>query len=253
MFDSKRQCFKNLKIGLNKKSGHNSQGKITVYHHGGGHKICYRKIDLKYKNTHGQVVAINPDPNRTSMIALIFNSTTNRYFYRLAPHKISIGDMLYTYSRFDIHKAREIHIGDTMPLYNIPLNVPIHNIELYPGHGGSLVRSAGNFAYILKKDNSINGYAYIKLNNKRIKKLPLLCLATIGKLSNVYHDLKNYQKAGTIRNLNKRPTVRGVAMNPIDHPHGGGEGKTSGGRVSVTPWGLITKGHKTVKNKRHEE
>ena len=253
MFNLKNNYAKNLKIGLNKKSGHNSHGKITVYHHGCVHKICYLIIYFKCKNTYGSVVAIMPDPNRTSMIALIFNSTTKQYFYRLAPHQLHIGDKIRTYSCFDIHKAREIHIGDTMPLYNIPLNVPIHNIELYPGHGGNLVRSAGNFAYILKKDNYLTGFAYIKLNNKRIKKLPLLCLATIGKLSNVYHDLINYQKAGTIRNLNRRPTVRGVAMNPIDHPHGGGEGKTSGGRVSVTPWGLITKGYKTVKNKRHEE
>ena len=139
-----------------------------------------------------------------------------------------------------------------MPLYNIPLNIPIFNIETIYNKGGSLVRSAGNFAFIIKKDSDINGFAYIKLNNKRIKKIPLVCSATIGKLSNQYHDLYNYKKAGRIRNLNIRPTVRGVAMNPIDHPHGGGEGKASGGRVSVTPWGLITKGRKTVKNKNHE-
>jgi large subunit ribosomal protein L2 len=139
-----------------------------------------------------------------------------------------------------------------MPLYNIPLNISIHNIETIYNKGSTLIRSAGNFAYIIKKDSDINGFAYIKLNNKRIKKISLMCNATIGKLSNQYHDLYNYKKAGRIRNLNIRPTVRGVAMNPIDHPLGGGEGKTSGGRVSVTPWGRITKGKKTVKIKNHE-
>lgn len=246
------QNYKKIKIGLNKKSGHNSQGKITVYHHGGGNKICYRNIDFKYEYNFGKIVSIQYDPNRSSYIALVYNSTTNQYFYRLASQTNKLGDIIRTYYIDDILKIHDIKVGMAMPLYNIPLNVPIHSIELYPGHGATLVRSAGNFAYILKKDSYITGFAYLKLSNKRIKKIPLLCLATIGKLSNMYADLNNYTKAGTIRNLNFRPKVRGVAMNPIDHPHGGGEGKTSGGRVSVTPWGLITKGKKTVKIKRHE-
>lgn len=249
--------FKNKKInylisGLNKKSGRNSRGKITVYHKGGGNKINYRIIDFKRYNKQGKVVAIQYDPNRSSFIALLYNQFENKYFYILAPDNLHINDIIYSYSLDDILKTREIKIGYSMPLYNIPLNVPIHNIELSLNQGGTNVRSAGNYAFIIKKDNDLNGYAYVKLSNQRIKKIHLSCKATIGKLSNPYHDLYNYKKAGLVRNLNKRPVVRGVAMNPIDHPHGGGEGKASGGRVSVTPWGFITKGRKTVKHKNHE-
>jgi len=241
-----------LKKGLNKKSGRNFRGKITVYHKGGGHKINYRIIDFKHVNKQGKVINIQYDPNRSCYIALCYNKETQKYFYTLAPQGLKKNDIIHTYNLNNILKTREIKIGYTMPLYNIPLNIPIYNIETIYNRGSTLVRSAGNFAFIIKKDIDINGFAYIKLNNKRIKKISLMCNATIGKLSNQYHDLYNYQKAGIIRNLNIRPTVRGVAMNPIDHPHGGGEGKTSGGRVSVTPWGLITKGYKTVKNKNHE-
>ena len=241
-----------LKKGLNKKSGRNFRGKITVYHKGGGNKINYRIIDFKHINKQGRVINIEYDPNRSCYIALCYNEITNKYFYTLAPQNLKKNDNIITYDLNNLLKTREIKIGYTMPLYNIPLNIPIFNIETIYNKCGSLVRSAGNFAFIIKKDSDINGFAYIKLNNKRIKKIPLMCSATIGKLSNQYHDLYNYKKAGRIRNLNIRPTVRGVAMNPIDHPHGGGEGKASGGRVSVTPWGLITKGRKTVKNKNHE-
>lgn len=241
-----------LKKGLNKKSGRNFRGKITVYHKGGGNKINYRIIDFKHKNKQGRVIEIQYDPNRSCNIALCYNSLSKKYFNILAPQFLQKNDIIFTYTLEDILKTREIKVGYTMPLYNIPLNIPIHNIETIYNKGSTLIRSAGNFAYIIKKDSDINGFAYIKLNNKRIKKIPLMCNATIGKLSNQYHDLYNYKKAGRIRNLNIRPTVRGVAMNPIDHPLGGGEGKTSGGRVSVTPWGRITKGKKTVKIKNHE-
>lgn len=248
----KQKKIRYLICGLNKKSGHNSRGKITVYHKGGGNKVNYRIIDFKRQNKSGIVKDIQYDPNRSTFIALLYNDLTKKYFYILAPENIKLGDILYSYSIDDILKIHDIKIGYCLPLYNIPLNVPIHNVEVFINKGGSLVKSAGNYAYIIKKDNTINGYAYIKLSNKRIKKIPLLCRATIGKLSNAYHDLYNYRKAGIIRNLNKRPVVRGVAMNPIDHPHGGGEGKSSGGRVSVTPWGLKTKGRKTVRVKNHE-
>lgn len=241
-----------LKKGLNKKSGKNFRGKITVYHKGGGNKNLYRFIDFKHVNKQGRVIKIQYDPNRSCHIALMLNTTTNKYYYMLAPQNLKIGDTVYNYSINDILKNKDIKVGYSMPLYNIPLNVPIHNIELKQNKGGSLVRSAGNSAFILKKDSEINGFAYVKLSNLRIKKIPLVCIATIGKLSNPFHSLVNLRKAGMSRNLNRRPVVRGVAMNPIDHPHGGGEGKASGGRVSVTPWGLITKGHKTVKNKKHE-
>lgn len=241
-----------LVLGLNKKSGHNFRGKITVYHKGGGNKINYRQIDFKRKNLKGKVVDIQYDPNRSCLIALLYNEKNNEYFNILAPENLKIGDILYSFFIEDIFKIKDIKVGYSMPLYNIPLNVEIHNIEMFYNKGGSLVRSAGNSAFIIKKDLNLNGFAYIKLSNLRIKKIPLICRATIGRLSNPYHDLFNYKKAGTIRNLNKRPVVRGVAMNPIDHPHGGGEGKASGGRVSVTPWGFITKGYKTVKNKNHE-
>lgn len=241
-----------LKKGLNKSNGRNFRGKITVYHKGGGNKICYRIIDFKRINKGGQVKKILYDPNRSCFIALVYNKKDNKFFNILAPQDLHIGDYIYNYTLNDVFKMKEIKIGYSMPLYNIPLNTPIHNIELNQKGGGSLVRTAGNYAYILKKDNDINGFAFVKLSNKRIKKIPLVCLASIGRLSNNFHSLRNLKKAGTVRNLGKRPVVRGVAMNPIDHPHGGGEGKTSGGRVSVTPWGLITKGKKTVKNKKHE-
>jgi len=249
----KQKKINYLISGLNKKSGHNSRGKITVYHKGGGNKINYRLIDFKRLNEKGIVLDIQYDPNRSCLIALLYNDITNNYFYILSPENLKINDVVYSFSLNDILKTKEIKVGNCMPLYNIPLNVPIHNIEMFSNKGGSLVRSAGNSAFIIKKDTDINGFAYIKLANKRIKKISLKCKATIGRLSNPYHDLYNYRKAGLIRNLNKRPTVRGVAMNPIDHPHGGGEGKASGGRVSVTPWGFITKGRKTVRNKNHYE
>ena len=249
----KQKKINYLTCGLNKKSGHNSRGKITVYHKGGGNKINYRLIDFKRINKQGKVIDIQYDPNRSCLIALLLNEQTNKYFNILAPDNLKINDIIYSYTREDILKTHEIKIGYSMPLYNIPLNVPIHNIEMHCNKGGTLVRSAGNSAFIIKKDNELNGFAYVKLANKRIKKIPLICKATIGRLSNIYHDLYNYRKAGIVRNLNIRPTVRGVAMNPIDHPHGGGEGKASGGRVSVTPWGFITKGYKTVKNKNHYE
>lgn len=249
----KHKKINSLVFGLNKKSGRNSRGKITVYHKGGGNKINYRVIDFKRNNKQGKVIDIQYDPNRSCLIALLYNEITKNYFNILAPENLKINDIIYSFSLEDILKTHEIKIGYSMPLYNIPLNIPIHNIEMFYNKGGSLVRSAGNSAFIIKKDININGFAYIKLSNQRIKKIPLICKATIGKLSNPYHDLYNYKKAGKMRNLNIRPTVRGVAMNPIDHPHGGGEGKASGGRVSVTPWGFITKGYKTVKNKNHYE
>lgn len=244
--------IKTLQKGLNKKSGRNFHGKITVYHKGGGNKQCYRCINFKRNFVSGIVQNIQYDPHRSSYIALVYDPDTTKYHYILAPQDLQLNDIIYNYTVSEITKVREIKVGCSMPLYNIPLNTPIHNIELFQNQGGSLVRSAGNFAYITKKDTNLNGFAYIKLSNCRLKKIPLLCIASIGKLSNTYHDLYNYKKAGMSRNLNRRPVVRGVAMNPIDHPHGGGEGKTSGGRVSVTPWGFITKGYKTVKYKRHE-
>lgn len=248
----KVKYYKYLKKGLNKKSGRNFRGKITVYHKGGGNKKMYRIIDFKRQNELGKVLRIEYDPNRSCFIALLYNFKIHKYFYMLAPEGLKINDIIYNYKLKDILKNKDIKIGYSMPLYNIPLNIPIHNIELNKNSGGSLVRTAGNYAFILKKDLDINGFAYIKLSNSRIKKVPLVCLATIGKLSNSYHMLFNFKKAGYMRNINRRPVVRGVAMNPIDHPHGGGEGKASGGRVSVTPWGLITKGLKTVKKKNHE-
>ena len=248
----KVKYYKYLKKGLNKKSGRNFRGKITVYHKGGGNKKMYRIIDFKRQNELGKVLRIEYDPNRSCFIALLYNFKIHKYFYMLAPEGLKINDIIYNYKLKDILKNKDIKIGYSMPLYNIPLNIPIHNIELNKNGGGSLVRTAGNYAFILKKDLDINGFAYIKLSNSRIKKIPLVCLATIGKLSNSYHMLFNFKKAGYMRNINRRPVVRGVAMNPIDHPDGGGEGKASGGRVSVTPWGLITKGLKTVKKKNHE-
>lgn len=237
--------------GLNKKSGRNNRGKITVYHKGGGNKNLYRFIDYKRINVKGKVIDIQYDPNRSANIALMYNSISNKFFYILAPKDVNKNDILLSYNYKDINITKKIKNGYSMSLYDIPLNTYIHNIELHLGKGGSLVKTAGNYGIIIKKDENINGFADIKFKNKRIKKISLKCKATIGTLSNENFNLKKYKKAGKKRNLNIRPTVRGVAMNPIDHPHGGGEGKTSGGRVSVTPWGIITKGKKTVLYKKH--
>jgi large subunit ribosomal protein L2 len=230
--------FKGLTAGMNKTGGRN-HGLISSYHRGGGNKKLYRKIDFvrEILDIPGFVYRIEYDPNRSSYIALIVYKTGD-IRYVLAPEGIVVGDILLATREKDI----TIKIGNTMPLRNIPIGTKVHNIENHPFGGGSLVRAAGTSSKLIKKEDN---KATIRLKSKREIIVSLDCLATLGIVSKSEH--KNIQggKAGYTRHLGIRPTVRGVAMNPIDHPHGGGEGKTSGGRISVTPWARPTKGYKT--------
>ena len=230
-----------LTVGLKKTGGRNNTGRITSWHKGGGHKRSYRLIDFKRQrsNVSAKVERIEYDPNRNAFIALIRYSD-NVISYIIAPNEISIGDEVISGEKVDIKP------GNAMPLKNVPIGTLVHNIELKPGKGAQLVRSAGTYAQIAGKDS---GYALLKLRSGEVRMVSLECYVTIGTVSNA--DQKNTKKgkAGRSRWLGIRPVVRGVAMNPVDHPHGGGEGKTSGGRHPVTPWGKPTKGKKTRSNK----
>lgn len=243
--------FKKLVQKKTNTGGRNNMGKITSYHRGGGHKQSYRVIDFKRRNYNiiGTVVRIEYDPNRTSYIALI-SYPTKELNYILCPDGLSRGDKVVSMGDDDILSSfNEITLnkGNAMTLKNVPTGTFIHNIELIPGKGGQIVRSAGTFARLIKKDKTTS---LIRLSSGKQITLSNLCFCTIGIVSKL--DLKNIRigKAGRSRWLNKRSVVRGVAMNPIDHPHGGGEGKTSGGRCSVTPWGILTKGYKTNRKKK---
>eukprot|EP00003_Mantamonas_plastica_P020405 TRINITY_DN3294_c0_g1_i1.p1 TRINITY_DN3294_c0_g1~~TRINITY_DN3294_c0_g1_i1.p1 ORF type:complete len:275 (+),score=-145.02 TRINITY_DN3294_c0_g1_i1:208-1032(+) len=239
----KGRAVKKLTYGLPEKAGRNNSGKITVRRRGGRHKRLYRIIDFKRTlfNIPGQVQRIEYDPNRSAFIALILYKN-GLLSYILAPNELKVGDIIVSGENV------EIKPGNALPLQFIPIGTNIHNIELKPGKGGQLVRAAGTSAKLIKKGE--DGYALIKLSSGELRLIHLKCMATIGILSNLDHKNQSIGKAGASRWRNKRPSVRGVAMNPIDHPHGGGEGKTSGGRPSVTPWGKPTKGKRTRFNKR---
>jgi len=233
---------KQLTEGIAKTGGRNNRGRITSRHIGGGHKKLYRIIDFK-RNKFDSVATIERieyDPNRTAYIALI-KYEDGELSYILAPAKLKQGDKIIS-GTGDV----DIKIGNSLPLKNIPVGTIVHNVEMKPGKGGQIARSAGASVSLVGKDS---GYAQLKLASGELRIVLLSCMATIGTLSNA--DKKNtiVGKAGRNRWLGKRPHVRGVAMNPVDHPHGGGEGKTSGGRHPVTPWGKPTKGKKTRKNK----
>jgi len=237
----KGKPHKTLVKGLAKSGGRNNMGRITSRHRGGGHKRLYRVIDFRRNrlNCVAIIERVEYDPNRSSYIALIkYDNST--YSYILAPAKVKVGDKVLCSTDADIK------IGNCLPLKNIPVGTTVHNVEIKPGKGGQIARSAGTSVVLVGKDS---GYAQIKLPSSEVRLVPLKCKATIGTLSN--SDRKNaiIGKAGRSRWLGKRPHVRGVAMNPVDHPHGGGEGKTSGGRHPVTPWGKSTKGKRTRKNK----
>jgi large subunit ribosomal protein L2 len=234
--------LKQLTEGISKTGGRNNRGRITSRHIGGGHKKLYRLIDFK-RNKFDSVATIERieyDPNRTAYIALI-KYEDGELSYILAPAKLNPGDKIVS-GNGDV----DIKIGNCLPLKNIPVGTIVHNVEMKPGKGGQIARSAGASVSLVGKDS---GYAQLKLASGELRIVPLSCMATIGTLSNA--DKKNtiVGKAGRNRWLGRRPHVRGVAMNPVDHPHGGGEGKTSGGRHPVTPWGKPTKGKKTRKNK----
>jgi len=232
---------KSLLAPLNKKAGRNSYGRITVRHQGGGNKKKYRIIDFK-RNTEGaaKVIGIEYDPNRTAYIALLENEAGKKS-YVIAPDGVTAGDTLYTGANADIKP------GNTLPIANIPTGTIINNIELYPGKGGQLVRSAGAAAQLMAKEN---GMAQIRLPSGEVRLVRLDCKATIGQIGNIEHDTVKIGKAGKKRHMGIRPTVRGSVMNPCDHPHGGGEGKSPIGRPTpVTPWGKPALGYKT-RNKK---
>ncbi len=234
---------KSLLAPLSKTAGRNNQGKITVRHHGGGHKRKYRIIDFKRKKDGipGRVATIEYDPNRTSYIALI-NYVDGEKAYIIAPKGLKVGDEIMSGPEADIK------IGNALPLENIPVGTVIHNIELKPGKGGQLVRAAGTSAQLLGKEDQ---YVTIRLASGEIRRILKQCRATIGTVGNQDHELINIGKAGRSRNMGKRPVVRGVVMNPNDHPHGGGEGRAPIGRKSpMSPWGKPTLGYKTRKKKK---
>lgn len=233
---------KSLTKILKKHSGRNNYGRITVRHHGGGNKKKYRIIDFKRKmdNVTAKVIGIEYDPNRTAYIALIQYENGEKA-YILAPDGLTDGDVIHTGSHADIKT------GNTLPITNIPVGTFIHNIELYPGKGGQLVRSAGTAAQLMAKEN---GMAQIRLPSGEVRLVRLDCKATIGTVGNIEHETIKIGKAGKQRHRGIRPTVRGSVMNPVDHPHGGGEGRSPIGRPSpVTPWGKPTLGYKT-RNKK---
>lgn len=234
--------FKKLTVGKINTGGRNNYGRITSRHIGGGAKKLYRMIDFRRskQNVIATVVQLEYDPNRSAFIALL-KYEDGAMSYIIAPKGIAVGDKLESGPNADIA------VGNALPLKLIPIGSVIHNIELQPGKGGQMARSAGGSAELRGKND---GYAQIKLPSGRTRLINLDCYATIGQASNLDHKNIVHAKAGRVRNLGRRPTVRGVAMNPVDHPHGGGEGKTSGGRHPVTPWGKPTKGKKTRNCKR---
>lgn len=228
---------KSLVKSLNKSGGRNSKGRITIRHRGGGHKRRYRIIDFR-RNKDGipaRVASIEYDPNRSANIALLHYADGEKR-YILASLGLKVGDTVLSGPDADIKP------GNSLTLRDIPLGSQIHNIELNIGHGGQIVRSAGNYAQLIAKEGR---YAQVKLPSGEVRLIPQDCKATIGQVGNVGHMGISLGKAGRSRWKGKRPHVRGVAMNPVDHPHGGGEGKSSGGRHPVTPWGVPTKGYKT--------
>jgi len=234
---------KALTTSLKKHAGRNNQGKITVRHHGGGSRRKYRIIDFKRRkdDVFGMVAAIEYDPNRTANIALIHYADGEKT-YILAPEGLKVG------MRIMNGENAEIRIGNCLPLSNIPIGTQLHNIELYPGKGGQLVRSAGNSAQLMAKEGK---YATLRLPSGEMRLVPISCRATIGAIGNGDHNLVNIGKAGRKRNMGIRPTVRGSVMNPNDHPHGGGEGKTGIGRPGPsTPWGKPALGLKTRKKSK---
>ena len=235
---------KSLLAPLKKHSGRNSYGRITVRHRGGGNRRKYRIIDFKRQkfDVQGKVVTLEYDPNRSAFIALI-EYTDGEKAYIIAPEGLKVGDVVEAGPNADIKP------GNALPLKNIPVGTFIHNIELYPGRGAQLARSAGNMAQLMAKEN---GLALLRLPSSELRNVPENCMATIGQVGNTDHENVKIGKAGRKRNMGWRPTVRGSVMNPNDHPHGGGEGKSPVGRPGpVTPWGKPALGYKT--RKKHKQ
>ncbi len=238
---SKKAPEKSLLETLHRKGGRNSYGRITVRHRGGGHKRKYRVIDFKRNKTGvpATVAAIEYDPNRSARIALL-KYADGAKSYIIAPNRLSVGDTVIS------DEVTDVKPGNCMPLKNIPLGTILHNIEMRPGKGGQVVRSAGGAAQLMAKEGK---YAQIRLPSGEVRMFLLTCRATVGQVGNLDHENISLGKAGRKRWMGIRPSVRGVAMNPIDHPMGGGEGKSSGGRHPCSPWGWPTKGYRTRKKK----
>jgi len=237
----KGKPVKKLTEGLTKTAGRNNTGRVTARRRGGGHKRRYRLVDFKRTkfDVVGTVERLEYDPNRTAFIALItYNDGEQAYI--LAPQRLGVGDKVIAADRADIKP------GNAMPLKSIPVGTIVHTVEMKPGKGGQMARSAGTYVQIVGRDA---GYALLRLTSGEVRMVRSECMATVGAVSNQDQQNINLGKAGRNRWLGRRPAVRGVAMNPVDHPHGGGEGRTSGGRHPVSPWGKPTKGKKTRSNK----
>ncbi len=232
---------KTLTEGLKKTGGRNNKGRVTARHIGGGHKRRYRLIDWKRRkwDMAATVERIEYDPNRTAFIALVQYEDGEKA-YIIAPQRLAVGDKIIAGEKTDVKP------GNAMLLKNMPVGTIIHNVEMKPGKGAQMCRAAGAYAQLVGRDQ---GYAQIKLTSGELRIVRQECMATVGAVSNPDHMNTNMGKAGRNRWKGRRPSVRGVVMNPVDHPHGGGEGKTSGGRNPVTPWGKPTKGYKTRSNK----
>jgi len=239
---TKKKPEKSLVEVKKKHSGRNNNGHITVRHKGGGTRRQYRIIDFKRTKDAipAKVAAIEYDPNRSARIALL-NYKDGEKRYILAPVGLEVGQTV------ESGEAADIKTGNCLPIKNIPLGTVIHNIELRPGEGGKLVRSAGSAAQLMAKEGE---YAQVRMPSGEVRKIQIVCRATIGQLGNLDHENVVIGKAGRIRHMGKRPAVRGVAMNPVDHPHGGGEARSTSGRPPTTPWGQMTMGKKTRRNKR---
>lgn len=237
--------YKPLVSSKKRTNGRNNTGRVTVRHRGAGHKRHYRIVDFKRDKVGipAKVATLEYDPNRSARIALI-NYVDGEKRYILAPAGLKVGQTVVSGPEADILT------GNALPIKNIPLGTQVHNIELKPGKGGQMARSAGSFAQLVAKEG---GVAQLRLPSGEIRLVSTDCMATVGQVGNVEHENVSIGKAGRTRWMGKRPTVRGVAMNPVDHPHGGGEGKTSGGRNPVTPWGQPTRGYKTRNNKRTDK
>jgi large subunit ribosomal protein L2 len=238
------KSYKPLTEPLHRTGGRNNRGQLTSWWRGGGHKRSYRVIDFKRDkiNIAGKVSTVEYDPNRSARIALVTYADGEKR-YILHPLGLKVGDPVISSPEADILP------GNCLPLKNIPLGTMIHNVELKPGKGGQLARSAGATVQLVAKEGD---YASVKLPSGEVRLINSVCVATIGQVGNIDHENVSLGKAGRRRWLGRRPHVRGVAMNPVDHPLGGGEGKTSGGRHPVTPWGIPTKGYKTRRNKRSD-
>jgi large subunit ribosomal protein L2 len=236
-----REPHKPLLEPQKRKAGRNSQGRITVRHRGGGEKAHYRRIDFKRDKigVPAKVATIEYDPNRSARIGLLhYRDGEKRYM--LLPHGLKVGDVVVS------GPAAEARVGNALPISSVPLGTQLHNIELVPGKGGQIVRSAGASAQLLAKEGD---WAQIRLPSGEIRRVPIRCMATVGQVSNLDHENQSIGKAGRARHMGKRPTTRGVAMTPRDHPHGGGEGKSPTGMPPKTPWGKPAMGYRTRRNK----